>query len=78
MPQVIANQQPKDEKVLKMYMRVRQPEEHVKLTVKDQNGDVLTSLKRDIVAPGSMEMIPLPVKYVNDQEKSFSISVEKE
>lgn len=77
-PQVIANQQPKDEKVLKMYMRVRQPEEHVKLTIKDQNGDVLTSLKRDIVAPGSMEMIPLPVKYVNDQEKSFSISVEKE
>lgn len=74
-PQVIANRPSADEKVVRLYMRVREPKENVKLVVTDQDNHELISVKRDIVAPGSMEMIPLPAKYVNDGEKSLQISV---
>lgn len=76
-PQKIACKPAEDEKVVKLYMRVREPKEHVKMVVTNAKGDVLASFKRDIVAPGSMETVPLPAKFVNADEESIQVSVEE-
>jgi hypothetical protein len=76
-PQQITSKPLEDEKVVKLYMRVREPKEHIKLVVTNDAGDVLASYKRDIIAPGSMEMVPLLTKYVAAGQKGISVSVEE-
>ncbi len=76
-PQQITSKPSEDEKVVKLYMRVREPKEHIKLVVTNDAGDVLASYKRDIIAPGSMEMVPLLTKYVAAGQKGISVSVEE-
>ncbi len=73
-PQKIEYDDP-DQKVVKLYMRVKSPAENVRMTITDDQDQVLASFKRDIVAPGSMETLALPVKFIHDGLTGVRVSV---
>ncbi|MBU4349967.1 pyridine nucleotide-disulfide oxidoreductase, partial [bacterium] len=68
-----------DRKKIKLFTRVKKPEERVKINLIDDKGRVLVAYKRRIVTPGEMESIYLPEVLLEDSKlKNLTISVGKE
>jgi pyruvate/2-oxoglutarate dehydrogenase complex dihydrolipoamide dehydrogenase (E3) component len=66
-----------DEKNVKLYMRVRQPDNNVRLVVKDDKGKVIADFKKEIVAPGSMIMLTIPTKLILCNINAINVSIMK-
>ena len=64
-------------KVIRLFMRVRSPKDNVTMVIRDGDGNVLASFKRDIVAPGEMEALALPVMKLTDDMKEITVSCEE-
>lgn len=67
-----------DEKVVKLYMRVRKPDEKVLMTVRDQDGALVAKFKKDIIEPGSMVSLSVPVMKLTDATTSLTVAVESQ
>jgi len=67
-----------DRKKIKLFMRVKKPEERVRINLIDDKGKVLSSYKKRIVTPGEMESVYLPEVLLKDRLKSLTVSVGKE
>ncbi|MBA3063365.1 MAG: FAD-binding protein [Atribacteria sp.] len=67
-----------DRKKIKLFMRVKKPEERVRINLIDDKGKVLSSYKKGIVTPGEMESVYLPEVLLKDRLKSLTVSVGKE
>jgi pyruvate/2-oxoglutarate dehydrogenase complex dihydrolipoamide dehydrogenase (E3) component len=67
----------KEQKIIKLYMRVRNPKENVKMVIQDEQGEVLASFKKDIVEPGSMVTLALPTVKLTENTKEITVSVEE-
>ena len=67
-----------DEKVVKLYMRVRKPDEQVLMVVKDDEGNVVAKFKKDTIAPGSMVSLSIPLMKLTDTVHTLTVSVEKQ
>ena len=65
----------KSQKLIKLYMRVKNPKENVTMVVKDEKGEILAKYKKDIVEPGSMVTLGLPMVKITDDTKTISVSV---
>ncbi len=65
------------QKVIRLFMRVRSPKDNVTMVIRDGDGNVLASFKRDIVAPGEMEALALPVMKLTDNVKEITVSCEE-
>ena len=65
------------QKVIRLFMRVRSPKDNVTMVIRDGDGNVLASFKRDIVAPGEMETLALPVMKLTDNVKEITVSCEE-
>lgn len=65
------------EKVVKLYMRVKHPDTNVGIVVKDNTGKALANYKRDIVTPGSMITLPIPANLLLPDLDNISVSVAK-
>jgi NADPH-dependent 2,4-dienoyl-CoA reductase/sulfur reductase-like enzyme len=72
-PQKIEFDDP-NQKLVKLYMRVKNPDENVRLTAKNDKGAVLAQFPKDIVEPGSMLSVSLPVKFIEDQPEFVTVS----
>ncbi|KAF5090982.1 NAD(P)/FAD-dependent oxidoreductase [Acetobacterium wieringae] len=66
------------EKTVKFFLRVKNPDEHVRLVVKDNFDQVLLNLKKTIVEPGTMVTFNLPRELVTKDTSSISISIARE
>lgn len=68
----------KDRKRIKLFMRVKEPAEDVKIKLRDGTGKVLLAYKREIVTPGEMVTVFLPEALIDENMSSIKISIEKE
>lgn len=75
-PQAIHYDDP-SQKVIKLYMRVKNPKENIKMVIKSDKGDVLAEFKKDIVEPGSMVNLALPVMKLSDDISGITVSCEE-
>ncbi|MCI8485052.1 MAG: FAD-dependent oxidoreductase [Lachnospiraceae bacterium] len=75
-PQAIHYDDP-SQKVIKLYMRVKNPKENIKMVIKSDKGDVLAEFKKDIVEPGSMVNLALPTMKLSDDISSITVSCEE-
>jgi NADPH-dependent 2,4-dienoyl-CoA reductase/sulfur reductase-like enzyme len=62
------------QKALKIFMRVKNPDENIDLIVRNSGGKTLARFPRDIVEPGSMQSISLPVKFFSDGPEFLTVS----
>lgn len=67
-----------EERVVKIYMRVRKPDENVLMTVKDDKGNLIAKFKKDTIAPGSMVALSIPAVKLTDDISSLVVSVESQ
>ena len=67
-----------DRKKIKLFMRVKKPEERVKINLIDDKGRVLAAYKKRIVTPGEMVSIYLPEVLLDDKLKNITISVKRD
>ncbi len=63
-----------DEKLIKLYMRVRSPKEHIRMVVADGSGNTLAEFKKDIVEPGSMVALSVPAAKVTEDITEITVS----
>lgn len=68
----------KDRKRIKLFMRVKEPAEDVKIKLRDGTGKVLLAYKREIVTPGEMVTVFLPEALIDENMSRIKISIEKE
>lgn len=66
------------EKTVKFYLRVKNPDEDIKLVVRDNSEKTLLTLKKAVVEPGTMITFSLPRKLVAEDISSIDISISKE
>ncbi|WP_411681015.1 NAD(P)/FAD-dependent oxidoreductase [Clostridium thailandense] len=66
-----------DTKNVKLYMRVKHPDNNVSLVVKDNNSKVLLNIKKEIVTPGSMITVTLPEKLFSNNLDTIDVSISK-
>ncbi|MFP4662331.1 MAG: NAD(P)/FAD-dependent oxidoreductase [Halanaerobiales bacterium] len=66
-----------NQKFIKLYMRVKKPEEDVRIELVDDQGSMLMEYKKDIVTPGEMLSLVLPEKKLDDSMKGIEISLYK-
>ncbi len=66
------------EQTIKFFLRVRNPDEDVRLIVKDNFNKTLLNLKKTIVEPGTMVTFNLPREFVTKDTSSIDISISKE
>lgn len=66
-----------EEKIVKFFLRVKNPDEHVYLRIKDNNDNTLLKLSKSIVEPGTMVTFNLPRKFISESIDSIDISIEK-
>ncbi|MBV7273433.1 FAD-dependent oxidoreductase [Clostridium sp. PL3] len=64
-------------KNVKLYMRVKHPDNNVSLVVKDNNSKVLLNIKKEIVTPGSMITVTLPEKLFSNNLDTIDVSISK-
>lgn len=62
-------------KVIRLYMRVRNPREDISLVAADEHGNTITRVKKDIVEPGSMVTLNLPSVNIKEDMREISVSV---
>ncbi len=67
-----------DRKLIKLFMRVKKPEENVRVKIVDEQDNIIASYKRSIVSPGEMVTVSLPEKLLNNDLDEIIISTEKE
>jgi len=67
-----------DEKIVKLFMRVRKPDENVLMVVKDEKGNLIAKFKKDTIAPGSMVALSIPLIKLADAASSLRVSVERQ
>jgi len=67
-----------DRKKIKLFMRVKKPEERVKITLIDDKDGVLTAYKKRIMTPGEMVSVYLPEVLLDDKLKNITISVRRD
>lgn len=67
----------KDRNYVKLFMRVTQPMEDVKIILYDGDNNQLLSYNEDIVAPGEMVTANLPEALINDNMKQVKVSITK-
>lgn len=67
-----------DEKVVKLFMRVRKPDENVWMMMKDEKGTQIAKFKKDTIAPGSMVALSIPLMKLADAASSLEVSVERQ
>lgn len=67
----------KEQKIIKLYMRVKNPKEDIKMVIRNDKNEVVASFKKDIVEPGSMVTLALPTMKLVDDTKEISVSVEE-
>jgi NADPH-dependent 2,4-dienoyl-CoA reductase/sulfur reductase-like enzyme len=70
--------QDKNRKRVKLFLRVKNPAEDVKIKLLKGENKILAVFKRDIVTPGEMVSVFLPEALINDNINKIKISVEKE
>ena len=63
---------------IKLFMRVKKPEERVKINLIDNKGRVLTAYKKRIVTPGEMVSVFLPEVLLDDKLKDITISIKRD
>lgn len=66
------------DKVVKFFLRVKNPDEHVRLIVKDNSDKTLLNLPKTVVEPGTMITFNLPREFVTENTLSLDISILKE
>lgn len=66
------------EKIVKFFLRVKNPDEDVRLVVKDNYDKTLMSIKKSIVEPGTMVTFNLPREFVTKDTSSINISIARE
>lgn len=66
-----------EEKNVKLYMRVRQPDNNIQLVVKDNKGNLIANFKKEIVAPGSMITLTIPAKLILCNINEINVSIMK-
>lgn len=66
------------EKSVKFYLRVKNPDEDIKLVVKDNTDKTLLVFPKSVVEPGTMISFSLPRKLVSKDICSIAISIAKE
>ena len=65
-------------KKIKLFMRVKKPEERVKINLIDDKGRVLTAYKKRIVTPGEMVSVFLPEVLLDDKLENITISIKRD
>lgn len=65
-------------KKIKLFMRVKKPEERVKINLIDDKGRVLAAYKKRIVTPGEMVSVYLPEVLLDNKLKNITISVKRD
>lgn len=65
------------EKSIKLYMRVRKPDNNVSLVIKDNNDKVIANYKKEIVTPGEMITLSLPIKLFSSDIDAIDVSIMK-
>lgn len=63
------------EKFIKLYLRVKSPGEDVTLVIENNRKDLIASFHRDVVAPGSMETLILPLNKIADEPDNIRVSL---
>jgi len=63
---------------IKIFMRVKKPAERVRITFKNDKGEILASYKKAIVTPGEMVSVYLPEVLLEDRLKNITVSTEEE
>jgi len=66
-----------ERKKIKLFMRVKNPAETVRINFKDNKGKVLASYKKRTVTPGEMLNFYLPETLLTEQLKNVTVSVEQ-
>jgi NADPH-dependent 2,4-dienoyl-CoA reductase/sulfur reductase-like enzyme len=67
-----------DREKIKIFMRVKKPEERIKITLINDEDRVLTAYKKRIITPGEMVSVYLPEVLLDDKLKNITISVKKD
>lgn len=75
-PQSIDYEDP-SAKAVRLFMRVREPKENISMVIKDGSGAELARFKKDIVEPGSMVALVLPVKKITENTTEITVSCEE-
>ncbi|MEY8001166.1 NAD(P)/FAD-dependent oxidoreductase [Clostridium sp. Mt-5] len=75
-PQFIEYEQDSKDSI-KLYMRVKYPDKNVSIVVKDNNDRKLSSLKKEIVTPGSMITVTLPARLFSKDMDQIDVSMGK-
>ena len=65
-------------KKIKIFMRVKNPAEKVRIVFKDVKGEMMASYKKAIVTPGEMLSVYLPEVLLEDKLKNITISVKRD
>lgn len=68
----------KERKLIKLFMRVKKPDENVRVKIVDQHDNLIASYKRPIVSPGEMLTVSLPEKLLKSNLTKLRIFTEKE
>lgn len=66
------------EQTIKFFLRVKNPDENVRLIVKDNFEKTLLNLKKTIVEPGTMVTFNLPREFVTKDTSSINVSIAKD
>jgi len=64
-------------KKIKIFMRLKNPAEKVRIVFKDDKGEMMASYKKAIVTPGEMLSVYLPEVLLEDKLKNITISVKR-
>ncbi|WP_373481471.1 NAD(P)/FAD-dependent oxidoreductase [Acetobacterium sp.] len=66
------------EKTVKFFLRVKNPDEDVRLVVKDNFDRTLMNIKKSIVEPGTMVTFNLPREFLTKDTSSINITIARE
>lgn len=67
---------PLNENKVKIFFRVTEPREKVKLNVYDSKDNKITGYNKQIVTPGEMESVNLPYQLITENTKTLKFKVE--
>ncbi len=77
MPQSIDYEDPHT-KIIRLYMRVKRPQDHLTIVIRDGSGAELARYPKDIVEPGSMISLALPLKKITRDTAEITVSCVKQ
>ncbi len=69
---------PTEGKFIKLYMRVKNPQENVKIILTDEKGKEIITYHKDIVTPGEMLNVVLPKKNISKNLLQIKLDIIKE